>query len=104
MSIDIKRGEEVWTSDGDRLGTVRRLHHRQEEINPELELYATYLHVVSFDLGDDFYVPTDYIDGRDKNGRILLTESMQKIQDRTWTRLPDFVAQGKDKEEELPAE
>lgn len=104
MSIDVKRGEEVWTSDGNRLGTARRLHHRQEEIDPELELYATYLHVVSFDLGDDFYVPTDYIDGRDENGRVLITESMQKVQDHTWTRLPDFIAQGEDEEEELPTE
>lgn len=103
MSVDIKKSEEIWTSDHRKLGQAHRLFHRQKDVNPELKLYATYLYVVSFEMGDDFYIPIEYINGREENGRLLLNVSMNKVQDLTWTRLPDFIAKGEAKAEDLPS-
>lgn len=95
MDIEIRARDEIWTSDGYRLGVARDLHYRpEEEVNPEEQLYAAYLEIVNYELGDDFYVPTDFLAERDEeNGRVLLDVKMKDVQQRTWSRAPEFVAQ-----------
>jgi hypothetical protein len=57
---------------------------------------------VSFELGDDFYVPTDFVAGRDpQTGHITLTVTEKKVANKTWTRLPDFILHGEARQEEL---
>jgi hypothetical protein len=105
MTITIKDLDEVWTTDSYKLGMARCLHYRPEEqINPDEQLYAVYLEVENFELGDDFYIPLMYVLGRDEeNGHILLSTSMKQVLNRTWSRMPDFVAKMEGRKECLPA-
>lgn len=105
MELTLKESDEIWTKDGEHLGQAHRLYHRSEGIDPDLQLYASYLYVVSFGSGDDYYVPTDFIDGReDDTDRVILTVPMQEVLDQTWSREPDFIARGKAVTEALPNE
>ncbi|HEX6385635.1 MAG TPA: hypothetical protein VF177_13270 [Anaerolineae bacterium] len=98
----IKKLDQVYTKDNVHLGKAHCLYHRTTEIRPEWGYYATYVYMVSFQLGDDYYVPTDFIAGRDPhNGHIILTVTEKKVANNTWTRLPDFVARGDASKEEL---
>lgn len=95
MDIEVKARDEIWTSDGFKLGVARTLHYRpQEEVNPEEQLYAAYLEIVNYELGDDFYVPTDFLQEPDEDeGRIKLEVEMKDVQHRTWSRAPEFAVQ-----------
>jgi hypothetical protein len=102
MKQSIKKLEEVWTADNQKLGLAQNLYHRKEDINPDLQLYASYLEVGDYDLGLDFFIPTDFIQGRDKeSGKTMLSTSKQQVMKRTWFRMPDFIAQGKAQKESL---
>jgi hypothetical protein len=103
MEDSIKKLEEIWTAEGKKLGLAKYLYHRQNEINPKLQLYARYLEVENFEYGDDYYVPTDFIEGRDpESGKISLSVSFDEVMKRTWFRMPDFIAHGDSRREELP--
>lgn len=102
----IKANAEVWTKDGVRLGTARRWHYRpEEEVHPEDLLFASYLEVENFDLGDSFFVPDVYLAGRrDGNERVEVDATMKEVEHWTWTRRPDFVAVMRGRAALLPEE
>ncbi len=102
MELTISKLEEVWTADDKKLGVANAIYHRLEGINPELKYYASYLHVQNFDYGDDYYIPTDFIEGRDEEtGRLSLNRKFQEVLENTWTRMPEFVLQGNGRIEKL---
>ena len=89
----VRKYTEVVTSDDYSLGRALRIHLRQEEINPDLKLYAAYLQVSSRDLGTHFYVPTEFIDQYDSMaGRLLLSVPLSVVEEEQWNRNPTFVA------------
>ena len=103
MDFDIKRLDEVWTADSKKLGLAQHLYHRQDEANPALLLYASYLEVEDYDYGENYFVPTDFIvDQLPVSGRIELDVTMDEVMKRTWVRMPDFIILGKSSEEPLP--
>lgn len=102
IGVELYKDDEFWTNDGHQLGRAHHLSHRLQDVDPVLQLYATYVHVVSMDIGDDYYVPTEYIAGRSEDGRVTLTVSMGEVQDLTWTRVPDFIIRGEAHDEALP--
>lgn len=103
MEIEVKSRDEVWTTDEQRLGSARALFHRTKDINPALRLFATYLEVEDLDYGETFYVPTDFIVERQEDGgRITLSKKRDDAMQLTWFRMPDFVARGEYRKEELP--
>lgn len=92
----MKANAEVWTKDGIRLGMARRWHYRpEEEINPEDLLFASYLEVENFELGDVFFVPDVYLTHADGSDRVVVDATMWQVERRTWTRMPDFAAFGR---------
>jgi hypothetical protein len=102
MDFSISKLEEVWTADDKKLGVANAVYHRLEGVNPELKYYASYLHVQNFDYGDDYYIPTDFIDGRDqKTGKLSLRKTFQQILENTWTRMPEFILHGSGQVEKL---
>lgn len=102
MELTISKLEEVWTADDKKLGVANAIYHRLEGINPELKYYASYLHVQNFDYGDDYYIPTDFIEGREEEtGRLSLNRKFQEVLENTWTRMPEFVLQGNGRIEKL---
>jgi hypothetical protein len=102
MDLSIKKLEEVWTADHQKLGLIEAVYHRLEGVDPDLGYYATYLNVQNFDYGDDFYIPTDFIEGRDsKNGHLLLKTKFITVLENTWNRMPDFIADGQARFEKL---
>ncbi len=103
MDTNIKKLEETWTADGKKLGLSQNLFHRENEIKPELQLYATYLEIEDYEFGGVFFVPTDYIAARDAadEGGLKLTVKYAEVMKRTWFRMPDFVAFGQSRKEEL---
>jgi hypothetical protein len=53
VAITINENDEVWTSDDFKLGRARSWHYRPEkEVYPGEQLYAVYLKVENFELGD----------------------------------------------------
>lgn len=92
METTIKKLDPVWTSDDQQLGVAECLYHRLADIDPAVGYYAAYLTVENFLLGDDYYIPTDFISGRDTQGRLRLAVPLQTVLNRTWSRMPDFIA------------
>ncbi|MEW5985555.1 MAG: hypothetical protein AB1791_02880, partial [Chloroflexota bacterium] len=85
--MEIHKLDEVWTADQKKLGVAHHLHHALGEVNPDLKLYASYLEVESFELGDDYFIPTDFIAGRDPaGGRVNLDATLKKVLEETWVR------------------
>ena len=103
--IIMKRQDRVVTADGYQLGLARNLHHRPDaEVNVEDQLYPVYLEVENFELGDDFFVPLPYVDGRDPDsGAILINATMKEVLKFTWSRMPEFVALMRGRKEPLPS-
>ncbi|WP_420631237.1 hypothetical protein [Candidatus Leptofilum sp.] len=103
--MEFKKYDTVVTADDVDLGELLRIHHREEDVNPELRLYASYLEVWSIELGGHIYIPTDYIDEHDAANRIIyITEMLSTVQQETWDRAPSFVAGRQSRKEELPIE
>jgi hypothetical protein len=101
-STVIHKNSEVWTKDGVNLGDALHLYHRLEEINPELQYYATYLETFSFQSGERHYIPTDYLQQADGgNGRLTVNLTHAQVEHNTWNRKPSFIASGKARREEL---
>ena len=70
--LTIKRHTAVWTQDQDLLGDAMHIYHRLDNINPALKYYAAYLDVFSFELGEHYYIPLEFVEGMDgANGRQL---------------------------------
>lgn len=104
MQEKIRKNDIVETIDGRYLGTAFSLHHRQDNINPKLELYATYLKTWNEQMGDWFFLPTDFIQSVDLETRLVtLSVDFATVQKETWSRLPDFIARSQDLEVELAA-
>lgn len=90
---DLRRGAEVVTSDGQLVGKALSLHHRPDEIDPDLKLYATFLETANPMLGLNFFVPVDFIAGYDPEAqRVSLTVDMSAVMNETWDREPAFIA------------
>lgn len=103
-NMHFNKYDKVVTADDVHLGDVLRIHFRQEGINPELRLYASYLEVWSVEFATRYFVPTDYIDEYDAAARtIFLTDTMQTVQTETWDRTPSFIAGHQSRRQELPA-
>lgn len=101
-NMHFKKYDKVFTADDIHLGDVLRIHFRQDGVNPELRLYASYLEVWSVEFATRFFVPTDYIDEYDAAaGKIYLTETMQTVQVETWDRTPSFIAGNLSRRQEL---
>lgn len=92
METTIKKLDPVLTSDDQQLGVAESMYYRLVDIDPAVGYYAAYLVVQNFLLGDDYYIPTDFISGRDSQGRVRLTVSLKAVLDHTWSRMPDFIA------------
>lgn len=104
MEHNINKFDEVWTADGKKLGIAYKIFHRQDDVNPNLQLYKSYICVVNFEYGEEFFVPTDFIEGRDtETGNLLLSISFKRVMDLTYFRMPDFVVHRKYDLELLPA-
>jgi hypothetical protein len=103
MEANIKKLEETWTADGKKLGLTQSLFHREKDIKPDLQLYATYLEIEDYEFGEVFFVPTDYIAPReaDDDGGLRLIVKYDEVMKRTWFRMPDFIAFGQSRKEEL---
>jgi hypothetical protein len=105
MDTDVRGRDEVWTSDGVKLGVARAVHYRPpQDVNPEEQLYAAYLEVVNYELGDDLFIPTDFLEPRDDDAnRIYVKFPMKTVMQRTWWRAPEFVAKKLGREVRLNA-
>lgn len=99
--MDIKRNEEVYSADDVLLGNAIAVYRRTDEVNPQLKLYAAYLKVFNFEMGDDFFLPTDFIGERSADGRLRLTINMNTVKHETMERMPTFVAYEQGIREEL---
>jgi hypothetical protein len=67
-----------------------------------LNLFASYLKVVNMTIGDDYYVPTTYLDeARDEGTAVHLTLTRTEIKGKQLTRLPQFIVDDQFTEEKL---
>ncbi len=102
MDFTINELEDVWTADDKKLGVANAVYHRLEGVDPELQYYASYLYVQNFDYGDDYYIPTDFIKGREGNtGALFLKTTFKEVLENTWTRMPEFILHGYGRIEKL---
>lgn len=100
MEPKIHKGDRVETADGVSLGQALVLYRRLEDVDPELKLYEFYLESVDLNMGDEFYIPTDFID-RYENGTVYLSLTMSRVQAETMMRMPKFIAVRKGEKIEL---
>ena len=101
---ELKKGADVVTSDAQVLGKALSFHHRPEEdVAPDLKLYATYLEVPNLVAGSHFYVPVDFVTDFDPvSQRVNLSVPLSAVMDETWDREPSFVAGKQSQAEKLP--
>lgn len=106
METTIRRQDRVVTADGFLLGLARNLHHRPEDdVNAGDQRYSVYLEADNFELGDDFFVPLEFILDRDPETRtITLDATTKQALQLTWSRMPEFVALMRGRKELLPVE
>ena len=103
MNARYQKLDEVWTSDGQKLGLAQRLFHRAEDAEPANLLYESYLEVENFELGSTYFVPTDFIEEVEgESEKLMLSKSFSEVQEKTWFRMPIFAARGDGREESLP--
>ena len=92
---ELRRGTAVWTADDQDIGYAIRLHHRQNDVNPDLKLYGSYLELFSIPLGGATYIPTDFIrDYAPADDKLLLSVTLNEIAKESWERIPTFIAHG----------
>jgi hypothetical protein len=104
MDISLTRSDAVYSQDGKMLGNPLFVAHRLDgdEINPELDLYPAHVRIVSRSLGTNFHVPTAFFANRDEaNSNVTLALTENQVL-HYWMRLPDFVARGNFRREDLP--
>lgn len=102
MKFKVYKNDRVETADGRYLGTAFSLHQRQDEVEPELELYGLYLKTWNEQMGDWFFIPTDFIQSVEPEAKsVTLSVDFATVQKETWSRLPDFIARAQDLEIEL---
>lgn len=102
MTHNLKQNLPVLTTDEYKLGQAHTVYHREEAAKPERSLFSSYLMVVNMTIGDDYYVPTTYIDDtRDGEAAVWLTLTHDEIKEKQLTRLPQFVANDQFREEKL---
>ncbi len=94
IETTIQEGDRVLSADGYDLGVARSLHYRPaEEVNPQEQLYAVYLQVMNFEMGDEFYIPVDFLEPRGEEQEVVrLSVPVRFVQRRAWSRAPEFVA------------
>lgn len=104
METTIKRQDRVETADAYLLGVARNLHYRpEEEVNAGDQLYSVYLEVNNYELGDDFFVPLEFVLDRDPETKtVTLDATMKEALQLTWSRMPEFVALIRGRKELLP--
>ena len=103
MDLKINKLDEVWTADKVRLGLADKVYRREEDVDPRLELYESYLEVENFDLGYTYYVPFEFIKpSTEGQEAIQLTVDFKEVLEKTWSRIPHFVARAAAKIEGLP--
>lgn len=91
------------TADGQKLGQILRLRHRQEEIDPQLKYYASYFEVYNPLIGSHLYVPVDFVDQYDgETNQVVLSVTEDVVGRELWYREPTFIAGGQDLIENLP--
>ena len=104
MTHNLKQNLPVLTADEYKLGQAHTLYYRQEPAKPERKLFNGYLMVVNMTIGDDYYVPTAYIDEtREDDTAVWLTLSHDEIKEKELTRLPQVVVDDQFSEEKLAA-
>jgi hypothetical protein len=98
----LKKGATVVTADGENLGWAYAFHHRPDEIDPDLKLYATYLEVSNLLVGSSYFVPVDFVADYDPNSaQVNLTVPLSAVINETWDREPSFIAGKQEKAEKL---
>ncbi len=98
----VKKYTVVFSADEHELGQALRLHHRTEDIDPNLKYYASYLEIFGVDYSTHLFVPTDFIDDYEAdNETIRLSVKFKAVQNESWDRVPDFVVANKDSIEKL---
>lgn len=98
----LRRGTPVYTSDGQYLGSALKFHHRLQDVDPDLKLYAAYLDVSNLALGSSIYVPVVFVSAFDADEpRITLSVPAKAVAGETWDREPSFIAGRQDKTEAL---
>lgn len=101
---DIKKYMQVWTSDGEHIGDAISLYQRRDNINPQQKYYAAYLETFSFEIGEHYYIPTDFLEtAKLENGRLTLSLNRDQVEKNIWHRMPMFIAQNQADKVELPA-
>ena len=107
MDLQLTQSDMVYSKDGEKLGNPHCIRRRLDpsEADPDLQLYEAYVHVVSFDMGEDFFIPSDFFAERNPTDRrVTLALPFKKIERGNWMRMPDFVARGQAEKELLPHE
>lgn len=102
MKYSLKENVPVLTSDEYKLGQTHTLYHRQLPARPEHDQFASYLMVVNMTIGDEYYVPTTYVDeSKSDETAVWLTLTRDDIQEKQLTRLPQFVVDNQFHKERL---
>lgn len=99
---ELKKGAEVVSTDGELLGKALRLHHRPDEVDPNLKLYGSYLEAANILMGSHIFVPVEFVaDYVPQTSRVTLSVPASTILAETWDREPTFIAGHLDTTEEL---
>ena len=99
---ELKKGADVVSNDGETLGKALRLHHRPDEVNPELKLYGSYLEATNLLMGSHIFVPVEFVaDYVPQTSCVTLSVPASAVLAETCDREPTFIAGHLNTSEEL---
>lgn len=84
------------------IGRALTLQLRRDEIDPAFKQYASYIEVWRPNMGNNAYVPTDFIASIDDDGNtVRLTVDEAAFVKAMWDIAPDFIVGQKSEEKSL---
>lgn len=89
----IVRDTAVHTADEKLLGVAKRIYVDTIEDADLRSLHPVILMVVDFEIGDDLYIPLEYVQDTAVSP-LHLNKTMKKVQTETLSRLPQFIVNG----------
>lgn len=104
MTFDIRKTDRIFTADGFELGQASSLYIRPEA-DPQHRDYDQYLMVINLEEGDEYYIPTNYVDTQaSATGEVRLSLTRSEIESIDLKQRPPFIERGEANEEALADE
>ncbi|MGB1250062.1 MAG: hypothetical protein ACPG8W_05470 [Candidatus Promineifilaceae bacterium] len=102
MTANVNYHDPVMTADGRQLGVAQRIYRTVEDDPIETTSYNEHLKVISFETGENFFIPLEFINDR-ADGQVSLTLTYREVLNSAFDHMPRYIAYEVGTKQALPA-